>query len=125
MLKIILGLLSGPLTSISNDLKEAYESKLKAQNDSERIAADERINLLEARKSTIMAAQSNPVERFMRIGFALPFIIYNFKLVLYDKVLGWGVTDGLSPDLMKLYWIVVGGYFIDYTVRGAATAWKR
>ncbi len=125
MLKIILGLLSGPLTSISNDLKQAYESKLKAQNDSERIAADERINLLEARKSTIMAAQSDPVERFVRIGFALPCIIYVFKLVVYDKVLGLGATDGLSPELWKLFWIVVGGYFIDFTVRGAAKEWKR
>lgn len=116
MLKILLGLFTGPLTAISNDIKEAYQSKLNAANDAERIAADERINLLEARKTTIMAAQSDPYERWVRIAFAFPFVVYEWKLILYDKVLAWGVTDPLSPELTHLMWVVVGGYFVDVTV---------
>jgi len=111
------GFFSGPLKQISNDLKEAYQSKLAAANDAERIAADERINTLEARKSIILAAQSDPLERLVRIGFALPFVIYNAKLLIWDKVLGFGITDGLSPELTQLMWIVVGGYFLDTTVK--------
>jgi hypothetical protein len=117
MLKLLLSLVSGPLTQISNDLKEAYQAKLNAANDAERIAADERINLLEARKSVIMAAQSDPLERLVRIGFAFPFVAYTWKLILWDKILGWGVTDSLSSDLTQLMWIVVGGYFLDTTVK--------
>jgi hypothetical protein len=117
MWKLLLGFLSGPLSSISNDLKEAYQSKLAAQNDVERVAADERINLLEARKSVILAAQSDPVERLVRIGFAIPFVAYEWKLIIWDKVLSLGATDGLSPELTQLLWIVVGGYFLDITVR--------
>lgn len=117
MLKLLFSFLSGPLTQISNDLKEAYQAKLNAQNDQERIAADERINTLEARKSIILAAQSDPLERLVRIGFALPFVIYNAKLLIWDKVLGFGITDGLSPELTQLMWIVVGGYFLDTTVK--------
>lgn len=115
MLKILFGLLTGPLAAISNDIKEAYQSKLNAKNDAERIAADERINLLEARKTTIMAAQSDPYERWVRIAFAFPFVVYLWKLILYDKVLEWGVTDGLSPELSHLFWVIVGGYFVDLT----------
>lgn len=111
------GLVTGPLKSISNDLKEAYQSKLAAANDAERIQADERINTLEARKSVILAAQSDPLERLVRIGFAFPFIAYTWKLILWDKILGWGVTDSLSADLTQLMWIVVGGYFVDTIVR--------
>ena len=125
MLKFILGLFSGPISEISNDLREAYQSKLKAENDKEKVAADERINLLEARKSIILAAQSNPGERIVRILFAVPFVIYVNKLVVYDKVLGWGSTDPLSSDLTQLLWIVIGGYFIDYTVRGTARIIKK
>jgi hypothetical protein len=125
MWKLLLGLVSGPLSSISNDLKEAYQSKLNAANDSERIAADERINLLEARKSIILAAQSDPIERLVRIGFAIPMVAYTWKLVLWDKVFALGVTDGLSPELWQLFWIVVGGYFIDTTIRGTARILKR
>lgn len=117
MWNLLLGLITGPLSSISNDLKEAYQSKLKAQNDAERIAADERIAVLEARKTSILAAQSDPVERWVRIGLALPFVIYINKLVLWDKVFELGVTDALSSDLRDIMMIVIGGYFIDTVVR--------
>ena len=120
MLKFLLSFFSGPLSSISNDIKEAYQSKLQAQNDQERIAADERITTLEARKSTILAAQSDPMERWIRILFALPFVIYINKLVIWDKVLAWGTTDALSSDLTQLFWIIIGGYFIDGTIKGTA-----
>lgn len=117
MWKILLSFLTGPLTEISNDLKEAYQSKLAAQNDAEKIAADERINLLEARKTVILAAQSDPFERFVRIGFALPFIVYINKVVLWDKVLGWGVTDGLSNNFTYIMMTILGGYFLETTVK--------
>lgn len=123
--KLLGGFLTGPITSISNDLKEAYQSKLAAANDAERIAADERINLLEARKSVILAAQSDPLERLVRIGFALPFVAYTWKLVIWDKIFALGTTDGLSADLTQLMWIVVGGYFVDVTVRGTARILKK
>lgn len=125
MWKLLLSFLSGPLTAISNDLKEAYQSKLQAQNDAERIAADERINLLENRKSVILAAQSDPVERWVRVLFALPFIIYTWKLIVWDKVAHLGSTDPLSSDLTQLFWIVIGGYFLDVTIRGTARIIKR
>lgn len=119
MLKLILGFLSGPLSSISNDLKEAYQSKLNAETDKEKLAADERINTLEARKSSILMAQSDPMERWVRILFALPFVVYINKLILWDKVLAWGVTDSLSPELTQLFWIVIGGYFVDGFIKTA------
>lgn len=125
MWSVLLSLVTGPLTSISHDLKEAYQSKLNAANDAERIAADERINLLEARKSTILAAQSDPIERWVRVGFALPCVVYINKLYIWDKVLGWGVTDNLSPELWQILWIVLGGYFVDMTVRGTARIIKK
>lgn len=117
MWKFLVGLLTGPLTAISNDLKEAYQSKLNAKNDAERIAADERITLLEARKSIILAAQSDPAERWLRIGLAVPVVLYVNKLFIWDKLLGWGVTDNLSPELWQFFWIIVGGFFIDASIK--------
>jgi hypothetical protein len=115
--KLLLGFLTGPLSKISEDIKEAYQSKLNAVNDAERIAADERIALLEARKTSILAAQSDPIERWVRIGLALPFVIYINKLVLWDKVLAWGSTDPLSPELYQIMMLVLGGYFVDTIAR--------
>ncbi len=96
---------------ITRDLKDAYTTKQNAKTEQERIAAEERIALLEARKTSILAAQSDPVERWVRILWALPFIAYNMKLVLWDKVLSLGATDSLSPELYQIQMIVLGGYF--------------
>lgn len=107
----------GPLSQISKDLKEAHQAKLNAQNDRERIAAEERISLLETRKNIILSAQDSPSERWVRILLAFPFIIYLWKLLVWDKVLGLGVTDNLSSDLWQVFLIVLGGYFIDTVVK--------
>ena len=112
MLKFLAAFLSGPLSQISSDLKDAYTAKLNAKNDSERVAAEGRISILESRKSIILAAQSDPFERWVRPLFALPFIIYNMKLIIWDKVFGLGVTDSLSPELYNVQLTVLGGYFL-------------
>ena len=125
MWKLLFSFLSGSLGGITDDITRAYEAKLKATNDSERLALDERINILEARKSIVLAAQSDPWERFVRILFALGPIIYLNKLFIYDKVLGLGSTDGLSADLTQVMWVIIGGYFIDATVRGTAKILKK
>lgn len=116
MLKLVLGVLGSFFTSsvktVSNDIKEAYQSKLNAANDAERIAADERINILEARKSIIQSAQSDRAERWVRIGFGVLFLAYNAKLIIWDKLLEWGTTDPLSPELAYIQMTVLGGYFL-------------
>lgn len=117
MLKILLSLFSGPLSSVTKDIKEAYQSKLDAQNDAEKLAVDERINTLEARKTVIMAAQSDPVGRWIRALFALGPVVYLNKIYIWDKVLGWGATDGLSQELSYIMMVVISGYFIDATVK--------
>jgi len=117
MWKLLAGLFTGPLSDIADDLKEAYQSRLQAENNEQKIAADERIALLEARKSSILAAQSDPVERWVRVLFSLPFILYVNKLVIWDKILGWGTTPNLSEDLWTMFYIILGGYFVDTVVR--------
>lgn len=117
MFQILLGLVSGPLREISRDLKDAYQAKLDAKNDAERIAADERLAILEARKTTILAAQSSPAERWVRPAIAFPFVLYINKLVIWDKLLGYGVTDNLSAELWQILWIVLGSYFVDAGIK--------
>lgn len=114
MIKTILGWLTGDLTGA---LERAYRAKLAAQNDTERLAAEQRIEKLKARQDVILAAQGDPIERFVRIGFAAPFVIYLWKVVVWDKVLAWGATDPLSSSLDAILMIVLGGYFVDTAVR--------
>lgn len=107
----------GGLSSITKSLQQAYEAKLRAQTDGEKLKADMYIRELEDRRSIIVAAQTDKVERWVRVGFAFPFIAYNMKLVIYDKMLGLGTTDPLSADLNYIQMSVLGGYFLLFTAK--------
>lgn len=114
--KVIAFITGGGLSGIAQKIEDAYEAKLRAQNDSERIAADERIAMLQAERDTILAAQNNRTGQLVRAAWAAPFIIYNFKVVLWDKFVG-GVTDPLSAHLAQIEMVILGGYFLMTTAR--------
>ncbi len=104
--------LINPLGRIAKELQRAYEAKLRAQNDRERIAAEMRIETLKAQRDVLVAEQRNRLTRWIRPAFAFPFIVYDFKVIVWDKVLGLGTTDALSPQFWQLQMIVFGAYFL-------------
>ncbi len=89
-------------------IRAGYEAKQRATTDKEKIAADERIRALEARRDVLVAEGSSRINAIMRAGYGIPPMIYLGKLYVWDKVLGWGVTDPLSPELWNVLWTVVG-----------------
>ena len=105
-------LAGGLLKAVISQLTQAYQLRLKAENASDRIKAEVLISGLKDQRDVLIAEQKNAVTRFIRPAFALPFIIYNFKVLVWDKVLGWGVTDSLSPEFWQLQMIVFGAYFL-------------
>lgn len=116
MIGLLVGLIN-PLGRIVDKIADVRVRLASEQNTSARIALEEEVAALQARRDVILAAQSDPMERWVRIGFALPFVAYVWKLVVWDKLLGWGVTDNLSADLWNILYIVLGGYFVDTVVR--------
>jgi hypothetical protein len=108
-------LLGGPFAKAAVD---AYRVKLAAANTSEKIAAD-----LAARELSVeqrereLAAQIVIVEQgrwytaLPRPLFAFAFIIYAWKVVVWDKVLGLGTTDALSGDVAEWALVVLTAYF--------------
>lgn len=110
----LLGLASG----LPDQLRRAYEAKLNAANDADRIAAELQIARLEARQAS--HAIGGRWITLVQIAWALPFVVYNSKLILWDKVLGLGVTDPLSPELYGLQSVIVGFFFVTTTIRGLA-----
>lgn len=116
MIGFLLGLIN-PLERIGRQIADTKIALAKEQNNERRIALEAELGRLGARQAVIFAAQSDPMERWVRIGFALPFVLYINKLIIWDKVLGWGATDPLSDDLTQIMLVVLGGYFIDTVVR--------
>ncbi len=100
---------------LGDQLRRAYEAKLQAKNDGERLAAEVDIARLEARQAS--HAIGGRWITMVQIAWALPFVAYNAKLVVWDKMLGWGVTDPLSPELYQLQGVIVGFFFVATTFR--------
>lgn len=113
MIKTIFSWLTGGgLKAIGEQLNRAHEARLKAKNNTQRIEAEKQIAQLTARQQILLAEQGNRMTRWIRPAIALPIVIYLWKLIIWDKVFGWGATDDLSPELWKLFWIVIGAYFL-------------
>lgn len=105
-------LASGGISAIGEQLNRAYAAKLNAQNDSEKIEAEKTIAQLEARQAVLIAEQGNWMTRWIRPAFAIPFIVYNAKILIWDKVLSLGTTDPISAEYWQLQMIVFGAYFL-------------
>ena len=110
---------------IVKQIAAAVEARENAKTDQERIAADERIKALQARRDVMIAEGSTPVNSIIRALFALPVAIYYGKLFLWDKVLGWGATDPLSQNMADFAQIVVGFYFLAEVGPRIARAFRR
>jgi Holin of 3TMs, for gene-transfer release len=101
--------------TIANRLAAAYEAREKAKTDKQKIAADERIKALQARRDVLVAEAASRINSWMRSALALPVAIILWKVFVYDKALGqWthGTTDALSPELWQVVTIVIGFYFL-------------
>lgn len=112
MIATILKLLGVGLPAIIAEITKERTKQLDAKTEQERIASEERIKGLEAKRDVIIKSHDDRVNNIVRLLWALPFIVYVWKLLLWDKVLGWGATDALSPTLEYILWTVLGGYFL-------------
>src|SRR6201996_746418 len=115
---------------VFDDLLKGYQAKLAAGNTAESIAAD-----LAARE---LAVQSREMElqtqlRIAEIGHPLEpdrlmgycVAIYFAKLLIFDKVLGFGSTDGLAGFASTTANLIVASYFAKRGFENVARIIKR
>lgn len=119
MFAIVLGwlgnFLGGPFAKAAVD---AYRAKLTAENTSEKIAADLAARELaveqreaELSEQVVIAEQGKWYTALPRPLFAFAFVIYVWKAVVWDRVLGLGSTAPLSGDIAQWAMIVLTAYF--------------
>ena len=111
--KVVLSWLTGGgIAAIGEQLRGAYEARLRATNDHEKLEAEKEIARLEAQQAVLLAEQGSWLTAWVRPAIALPFVIYIWKLVIWDKTLAWGSTDNLSPELWQMMTVVITAYFL-------------
>ncbi len=108
---------------VIKQLAHAYEAKAIAATDAERIAAEQRIEALRARRDVLVSGGWIPAA--IQAAFAVPFIIYLWKLIVWDKVLGLGATDGLGEYETDIGQAVIAFYFLTAGAARVATIIRR
>jgi len=100
-----------------NGLINAYKAKLDAANARDRIAADlaakEIEAEIEARKQASainIAEQGSWYTAIIRPLLALPVIIYFWKVIVWDKVLGLGSADPTTGMIADWTGMIVTAY---------------
>jgi hypothetical protein len=130
MLQWLASLITAPVV---NGVIEAYRAKLSAQNSEGQMAADLAAKAIaaeiEARKSAdalIMAEQGRWYTAIIRPLLALPVVVFMWKVIVWDKVLGLGTTDALTGDVAlwsgAIVTTYVGGRSLEKIAR---TIWGR
>jgi hypothetical protein len=75
-------------------------------------ASNQEINQINAQAGVQEAEGHSPINAITRALYAVPFALYYAKVILVDKLLGWGVTDPLSPHLTMVSLAILGFYFL-------------
>ena len=130
MLQWLASLLTAPIV---NGVIEAYKARLDAENSQDRAAADLAAKAIaaeiEARKSAdalIMAEQGRWYTAIIRPLLALPVVVFMWKVIVWDKVLGLGTTDALTGDVATWSGAIVTTYVGGRSLEKIAkTIWSR
>jgi hypothetical protein len=99
-------------SGLAGEIRQAYKDKLDAQTDEARLDAERRIALMEAQERILIEEQKHWMTRWIRPAVAAPFVIFLWKVVVYDTVLQWGVTPHLSDQMYYIMGIVITAYFL-------------
>ena len=122
-------LIGGP---ILKGLLDAYRAKLDAANARDRLAADLAAKEIEAgidarrqANALIIAEQGRWYTAIIRPLLAAPVIIYLWKVIVWDKVLGLGTTDPLTGTVAEWAGLIVTTYVGGRTVEKVARIFAR
>ena len=133
-MSLIFGLLSyipGFLSLATAITNKAFDSKVAMYQARTGAARDVAVATIQAEVANnqtkvnwIVALASNPVMLFIVVGFAMPFIIYEWQAIVWDKVIMKGTTstDFIEGPLADWAKIILTGIFVTSTGMGVAHA---
>jgi hypothetical protein len=108
--------LADPISRIAGKIADARVASIQASTDKERIEQEERIKALEARRDVLKAESDGRVNGIIRALLAAPVVVFLWKVIIWDKVLALGTTDDLSENLWYVTMMVLGFYYVHWTV---------
>ena len=132
MILSLLSLIPGLFTTVNGITTAISNERLKliqAKTDQEKIASQERISSLQAKRDVLIAESGrSSINAIIRgsIGGSVAFLLG--KIYVWDKALGeWtgGRTDALDPNLWNVIMATIGFYFMYEAAVNTARIVKR
>lgn len=115
LMKLILG---GGLAGVGKIAVDLYSKKLDAEGSTQNVVANitsREIALAqreaELNAQVVIAEQGNWVTRWVRPAWAMPYVLWTWKVVVYDIVLGYGSTPELKGVVATLGITIAASYF--------------
>jgi len=125
----LLSILTSPILTW---LKDLYVARLAAANAQDKLAVELAVKEIEAEitarkdaNALIIAEQGRWWTAIIRPLAALPVVIYIWKVIVYDKVLGMGTTDPITGEVATWAGVIVTTYFGGRTIEKVARIFKR
>lgn len=129
MWQMIFSFLGGP---VIKGLLDAYQARLKSINTEDAQAlellkkeVDADIAARAEATKLILAEQGHWYTAIIRPLFALPFIIFEFKVIVIDKVMHGGTTDAIDPMMWGVFNTIIISYFGATAVERVTRIFKR
>jgi hypothetical protein len=118
MLSVITSLLGliDPISRIAGKIADARIASIQAGTDKERIEQEERVKALEAQRDVLKAESDGRMNATIRALLATPVVVFLWKVIIWDKVFALGTTDDLSENLWYVTMMVLGFYYVHWTV---------
>lgn len=111
-----------PLNSIVNAAERAFERYQMAQTDSERIQAEKEMAFWQGRVEAANVAAVSDKWWSPRTIMGHCAAIYVFKIVVWDTVLGLGVTPNPGEQVTNIVMVIVGFYFVSRAADSVASS---
>lgn len=113
MLKIFFELLtSGVIGQVGEELNEAYRAKLQADTDEKKMETQITIERLQHQQRLLLEEQKRWLTAWIRPALALPVVIYVWKILVWDTVLGLGITSNPGDTVNWIVGVIIGAYFL-------------
>lgn len=138
-ISLLLGF-ADPIEKITAAIVKARADGLNATTEQEKIASQERVSALQARRDVMIAeAPVSRINIILRAGLALAVVIIVWKLLVWDKTIGSLLgcsqapagtckiftTDPLDANQWWIVTVVIGFYFLYEGALGVTNRIKR
>lgn len=112
----------GLIKEVKDGLLKAQQQFLQADNDREKLAAEQNVKYWQGRVDLAVAAAQHDKWWSTRELIGKIVLIYIFKLVIWDTVLAWGVTPDPGPVIGTIVATVIAFYFLSKPAEKVADA---